>query len=42
MNKAEIIIGKQRNGPVGSIELVFLDQYATFENPDFYHEPLDE
>ncbi|MEE2711070.1 MAG: replicative DNA helicase [Gemmatimonadota bacterium] len=42
LNKAEIIIGKQRNGPVGSIELVFLDQYATFENPDFYHEPLDE
>ena len=42
LNKAEIIIGKQRNGPVGSVELVFLDQYATFENPDFYHEPLDE
>ena len=42
MNKAEIIIGKQRNGPVGSLDLVFLDQYATFENPDFFHEPLDE
>ncbi|MBM3263974.1 MAG: replicative DNA helicase [candidate division Zixibacteria bacterium] len=30
-NKAEIIIGKQRNGPIGNIELVFIDQYATFE-----------
>jgi replicative DNA helicase len=29
---AEIIIGKQRNGPVGEIKLAFLKQYATFEN----------
>ena len=36
-NKAEIIIGKQRNGPIGTIELVFLDQYAAFENVDTYH-----
>ena len=41
-NKAEIIIGKQRNGPIGSVELVFLDQYATFENVDTYHEPLED
>lgn len=40
-NKAEIIIGKQRNGPIGSVDLVFLDQYATFENIDTYHEPID-
>jgi replicative DNA helicase len=30
--KAEIIIGKQRNGPVGDLELVFLNEYARFEN----------
>ncbi len=31
-HKAEIIIGKQRNGPVGDLELVFIDEFATFEN----------
>jgi len=30
--KAEIIIGKQRNGPVGDLDLVFLNEYAKFEN----------
>ena len=29
---AEIIIGKQRNGPVGTIRLAFLKQYTKFEN----------
>ncbi|MDF1614700.1 replicative DNA helicase [Desulfurivibrio dismutans] len=29
---AELIIGKQRNGPTGMVELAFLDQYTTFEN----------
>ncbi|HYW35789.1 MAG TPA: replicative DNA helicase [Balneolaceae bacterium] len=29
---AEIIIGKQRNGPVGSQELYFVKDYARFEN----------
>ena len=29
---AEIIVGKQRNGPVGSINLAFLKQYTRFEN----------
>ena len=35
---AEIIIGKQRNGPIGTIRLTFLGQYTRFENftqPDY-------
>jgi replicative DNA helicase len=30
--KAEIIIGKQRNGPIGIVELTFLGEYTRFEN----------
>ncbi len=29
---AEIIIGKQRNGPTGAVKLAFLDKFTTFEN----------
>ncbi len=29
---AEVIIGKQRNGPVGDIKLAFIKEYARFEN----------
>jgi replicative DNA helicase len=29
---AEVIIGKQRNGPTGKVELTFLKEYTTFEN----------
>jgi replicative DNA helicase len=34
---AEIIIAKQRNGPIGKIRLTFLGQYTCFEN--FAHNP---
>jgi replicative DNA helicase len=30
--KAEIIIGKQRNGPIDKFDLAFLDKYTCFEN----------
>ena len=29
---AEVIIGKQRNGPIDTIKLTFLGQYTKFEN----------
>ncbi len=29
---AEIIIGKQRNGPIGAVRLTFLGEYTKFEN----------
>ncbi len=39
--KAEIIIAKQRNGPIGHVYLTFLGQYTRFEN--FVSDPyLDE
>src|SRR5213083_2143147 len=31
-NVADVIIGKQRNGAVGTVKVVFLPQYARFEN----------
>ncbi|MGH8686226.1 MAG: replicative DNA helicase [Burkholderiales bacterium] len=30
--RAEVIIGKQRNGPIGKVELTFLGQFTRFEN----------
>jgi replicative DNA helicase len=29
---AEIIIGKQRNGPIGTVKLTFLGRHTRFEN----------
>ena len=29
---AELIIGKQRNGPTGVVKLAFIRQYTRFEN----------
>jgi replicative DNA helicase len=36
-NIAEVIIGKQRNGPIGTVKVVFLPQYARFENAAEQH-----
>lgn len=39
---ADIIIGKQRNGPIGNIKLAFLDRYTRFENLEKVHEEVEE
>jgi replicative DNA helicase len=31
-NMAELIIGKQRNGPIGTVKLAFLKEFTRFEN----------
>ncbi len=36
--KAEIIIGKQRNGPTDKFELAFLDKFTCFENLTYLRE----
>ena len=40
-NKAEIIIGKQRNGPIGTADLTFLKEFTRFENfaVDSFYDP---
>jgi replicative DNA helicase len=39
--RAELIIAKQRNGPIGEVDLVFQHEYTRFENADFAHEDGD-
>ena len=42
-NKSEIIIGKQRNGPIGTVNLTFLKEYTRFENfsSDGYYDTFE-
>ncbi|MDX1546068.1 MAG: replicative DNA helicase [Rhodothermales bacterium] len=35
----EILIGKQRNGPIGDVKLAFVHQFARFENLTTYYAP---
>ncbi len=41
-NVAEIIVAKHRNGPVGSVELIFRPNLAKFENAATHHVTLNQ
>ena len=35
--RAEVIIGKQRHGPIGTVDLLFEDSFTKFRDPDWKH-----
>ena len=35
---AEVILGKQRSGPIGNVFLSFVGEYLRFEEPELYRE----
>jgi replicative DNA helicase len=37
---AEVIVGKQRNGPIGDVRVKFIKDYARFENLDRFRQQL--
>ena len=37
---AELIIGKQRNGPTGNIKMAFIREYTRFENLEWRHDEV--
>jgi len=39
--RAQLIIAKQRNGPIGEVDLVFQHEYTRFENLDTTHEEAE-
>jgi replicative DNA helicase len=39
-NKAEVIVAKQRNGPTGEVELIFISRFVQFANKEEYHEEV--
>jgi replicative DNA helicase len=40
VNTAEVIIAKQRNGPTGTVKLVFREKVTRFENASHAGEPV--
>ncbi len=39
-NMADVIVAKQRNGPTGEVELVFVSEYIQFVNKEEHHENI--
>ena len=39
---AEVIVGKQRNGPTGEVRMKFIKDFARFENLDIFHSAFED